>query len=341
MLSKKKLEDFKYKAIAYLFNKYEILLWRVRYQLWPLLKRAAVVIIIGSFLGAVLTLTVKGLNMPFNDDYKDLFSVVLGTTGTVVAIFFSLVLIPLEQISKRYSPRFLDYLKNDQVFTTSFLYCIASIAFNAYFLYAGASRYIAIASVLQVVFLFLVLYWLWRWSIKLSNPLYSVLLPEQTKLSKAIKKEIARTTKRQIRNLKAMPGQARSENNRIGYLKVDDSVIDYVKANLLPIREVAMKAIKNGELEQAKNAIGSITAIMLNYLLRRKEYYSDDDPLMYFIYQELNLLADASATKELKIQLHPFIAQCWRDIALRASVVNIKRVPRMNNNVNSLVHYPV
>jgi len=341
MLDKTKLNDFRYRITAALFNKYERFIWRFRYQFIPFLIKASIILLVGSFIGASISLTVKGLGYPFTDEYKELFSVVLATTGTVVAIYFSLVLIPLEQISKRYSPRFLEYLKNDHVFAVSFLYCFSSIAFNTYFLFAGASRYIAIASALQVVFLFVVLYWLWRWSIRLSNPQYSVLLPEQNRISKAIKKEITRTTKRQIRNLKALPGEARTLNDRIGYFKVDDSVLEYLKSNLLPIREVAMKAIKNGELEQAQNAIGAITAIVLNYLTRRKEYYSDDDPLMYFIYQELTLLADSSATKELKIQLHPFIANCWRNIALKASVVNIKRSPRMNNNVNSLVHYPV
>lgn len=341
MIDKSKIVELHYRLVAKLFNKYERFLWRFQYQALPFVTKVATMVLIGTFLGAVLSLTAKGMGEHFSSEYNELFSVVLGTTGTVVAIFFTLVLIPLEQISKRYSPRFLYYLRNDHVFVASFLYCLVSIAYNAIFLLVGASKYIAMASVLQIIFLFIVLYWLWRWSIRLSNPLYSVLLPEQNRISKAIKKEITRTTKRQIRNIKALPGEARNLNDRIGYFKVDDSVVDYVKSNLLPIREVAMKAIKNGELEQAKNAIGSITAIMLNYLARRKEYYNDDDPLMYFIYQELTLMADSSATKELKIQLHPFIANCWRDIALKASVVNIKRVPRMNNNVNSLVHYPV
>lgn len=341
MLDKNKLDDFRYKIIAAAYNKYEIFSWRIRYQALPFVAKALLIILIGTFLGTTVSLTIKGLELPGGSEYKDLFSVVLGTTGTVVAIFFSLVLIPLEQISKRYSPKFLHYLRNDHVFATAFLYCFISIAYNAYFMFAGASKYIAVASVIQVAFLFIVLYILWRWSIKLSNPLYSVLLPEQNRISKAIKKEITRTTKRQIRNIKALPGEARNINDRIGYFKIDDSVIEFIKANLLPIREVAMKAIKNGELEQAKNAIGSIAAIVQNYLFRRKEYYSDDDPLLYFAYQELTLLADTSSTPELKIQLHPFIARCWRDIALRASVVNIKRIPRMNNNINSLVHYPV
>lgn len=341
MIDRKKIEELRHRIVAVMYRRYEWVLWHLRNRILPFVIKLLTLLLVGTFIGTVLSLTVLGLEQESTKEYAELFSVVLGTTGTVVAIFFSLVLIPLEQISKRYSPRFLDYLKNDRVFGISFLYCFTTIGYNAYFLYTGASSYIAVASAMQVVFLFIVLYWLWRWSVRLSNPLYSVLLPEQRKISKTIKKEIKRTTNRQIRYLNSLPGEARAKDSNLGYFKVDDSVIEYIKTSLLPIREVAMKAIKNGELEQSRNAIGSMTAIVLNYLINRKEYYSDDDPLMYFIYTEFRLLAESSSTKELNLRLHPFIANCWRDIAIRASAVNIKRLPRMNNNVNSLVHYPV
>lgn len=341
MFTRENIDNLRYKWIASLFLFYERTAWSIKYRATPKILWLLKILIVGSFIGGACVLTIKGFEQPLSDSYKELFSVILGTTGTIVAIFFSLVLIPLNPIASRYSPRFLEHLKNDHVFIATFIYSFVSVGYNALLLVCGGNQLLALCSVAQLLFLFIILYWLWRRAIFLTNPMNSVLLPEQMKTVRTMKREIRKTTNRSIRSIRAISGAARTESQRLGYAKVDDSVIEYLKTQLLPFREIAMKAIKNGELEQSKNAIGSMTAIVLNYLIARKNYYNDDDPLMYFIYTEFKLLVESSDTKELKIRLHPFIVDAWRNIGVKAAATNIKGLPRWNNNINSLVTYPI
>lgn len=341
MTLRERLISFWFKAVHYVFSRYEVFAWHVRYKVLPKTTRLLLVFLIACFISAIALLTYYGLQEQMSEKYQEVFSVVLSVAGTIVAIFFSLILIPLDKISERYSPKFLDYLKSDHVFITAFLYSVTLVVYNAYFLINGASNFIAYASSLQLVLLFIVILFLWRRSIFLSNPLNSVLIPEQDRIVGWTKKAIPRLTKRRIRQMNAISPNTREVANSTGYFRVDDSITDYVKSNLLPLREIALKAINNSEIEQSKNAMGSITAIVLNYLYQRKDYHDDNDPLMYFIYTEFKLLANLSNKPELKIVLHPFIVDCWRSIAVQASKVNIKGAPRMTKGVNGLVIYPV
>lgn len=341
MTLRERLIGFWFKAVYYIFSRYEIFAWRVRYKVLPKFIRLLLVFLIACFISTIALLTYYGLQEQMSEKYQEVFSVVLSVAGTIVAIFFSLILIPLDKISERYSPKFLDYLKSDHVFITAFLYSVTLVVYNAYFLINGASNFIAYASSLQLVLLFVVILFLWRRSIFLSNPLNSVLIPEQDRIIGWTKKAIPRLTKRRIRQMNAISPNTREVANSTGYFRVDDSITDYVKSNLLPLREIALKAINNSEIEQSKNAMGSIAAIVLNYLYQRKDYHDDNDPLMYFIYTEFKLLANLSNKPELKIVLHPFIVDCWRNIAVQASKVNIKGAPRMTRSVNGLVIYPV
>jgi len=327
---------------AIVLIKFEQAMWWVKNKLLPSIWRFTKNALIGTFIGTVGALTVLGLDEPLRDGaYSELLSVSLGTTGTVIAIFFSLVLIPINQISGRYAPRFFEHLKNDTVFFTTFFYAFLSISYSAFFLYRGANDLIAFSVVLQIAFLFIILYSLWLYSIFLSNPVNGVLLREQKTINKTIKKQIRVTTRRRIRSMTANSITTYSRATELSYFNVDETVTDYLQARLLSFREVAMKALKNGEIEQAKNAIGSMTAIVLNYLKQRKDYTSDDDPTMYFLYTEFKLLAETSSSYELKIKIHPFIAECWNGIGLATTRVNVKGLQRMNNSTNSLAYYPV
>jgi hypothetical protein len=149
-----------------------------------------------------------------------------------------------------------------------------------------------------------------------------------------------KSRKRYARSLSALHGEAHGTNTRLEYFKVDETITNYIQESLLPIREIAIKAIKNLELEQAKNAIAVMASVVIQYLDARKDYHTDDDPVLYFIQTEFKLIASTS-NNELKIRLHPFMVDCWRDIGIKAASTNIKGLPRANNNTNNLVHYPV
>ncbi len=314
----------------------------IKVRVVPLIWRSLKVLFVGCFLGAVSTLTAFGLSEHLEtDSYKELLSVSLGTTGTVIAIFFSLVLIPINQMTGRYAPRFLKHLKNDLLFFLTFAYAFLSISYSAFFLYKGANEFIAISAMLQIAFLFIVLYSLWLHAIALSNPARGVLYPEVREISGTIKRQIRITTRRRVRLMTANSTATRSRAIQLSYFNIDEAVTDYIMNRLLSFREVAMKALKNGEIEQSKGAIGSMTNVVLVYLHERSKYSSDDDPIMYFLYTEFKLLTQTSSSHELKIKIHPFIVECWQRIGVSVTKVNVKGLARMNNNTNHLAYYPV
>jgi hypothetical protein len=139
---------------------------------------------------------------------------------------------------------------------------------------------------------------------------------------------------------KNLGSQYKSDLGDICFLSVDERATNEIQESLLPIREVAIKSIKDQDLEQAKNSIQSMMSVIVIYLFTRKQYYSDDDPLMYFLYTEYKLISQAS-NNELKLRLHQFIVKCWRLVGIQASIVDVKRLKRIGENLNSLVLYPV
>ena len=58
-----------------------------------------------------------------------------------------------------------------------------------------------------------------------------------------------------------------------------------------------------------------------------------------FIYEEFNILSNLGS-KETNLRLHPFIIDCWTDIGVQVSKVNLSD-DRMAQNFNSLVLWPV
>ena len=178
--------------------------------------------------------------------------------------------------------------------------------------------------------------------IKLSNPYYSILKPAHKEIVKTFKKMIPRyrkacekMAKKTFKDNAGLTGKV-----DICLFKVDDKITNYIQENLLPIREVAIKAINDLDLEQAKNAIQTIMLVVVNYLYSRKKYHSENDPLLYFLYTEFKLLTQ-TANNELKIRLHPFIVDCWRRVGIQASVVNVKGMKRSVENFNFLATYPI
>lgn len=307
---------------------------------------AKTVFIAGALLCSIIFvgyLTLCGLRYPLTNEYESLFGTLTQTVGTIVAIFFSLILIPLNQIATKYSPKFLNFLKRDNFFVFILIFSGASLIYDVVFLFYGASYLITIAGVFLFALLIVLLGFFIFHIIKLSDPYNSILIPSHDEIVGNLRKQIPRYHKICEANIaKAFSGnkQLAKENFNLCYLKVDDKVIKHVQEDLLPIREVAIKAIKEFDLEQSKNSVQIIMSIIVHYLYARRNYYSDDDPLLYSVYSEYKIIVQAG-NNELKIKLHEFIVECWRRIGLQAAKVNVKILPRIQDNLNNLVAWPV
>lgn len=327
----KKELAFRYQQINLFFKK----------SVWPVVKLVITLCLCFAFIAVIVLLVKNGIDKPLTEQYQNLFGTLTQTVGTIVAIFFSLILIPLNQISTRYSPSFLKYLKKDKIFAFVFLFSCSSLIYDVTFLFIGSSQNLAVIGVIFFIQLIVLLGFLLVHIIYLSNPYNSILLPAHEEIVKNFRKWIPISYKVcKKSNEKLLKQAGIGESLDICLFKIDDRITDYIQSNLLPIREVAIKAIKDLDLEQAKNAIQTMMSIVVNYLYARKAYHSDDDPLLYFLYTEYKLIAQ-TGSNELKVRLHPFIVECWQRIGLQAAMVNVKGLQRIGNNFNSLVTYPV
>lgn len=311
-------------------------------KIFPITKKVFVLFVFTIVFVVVALVTLKGLKQPLTDGYKDLFGVLTSTIGTIVAIFFSLILIPLNQIATKYSTKFLKYLKKDRFFIFVILFSIFILVYDVVFLFTGASQPIAIAAIILFVFLIVLLILSMLHIMKLSDPYNSILLPAHNEITKTLHKSIKRYRKEYEKSIDSIlqDNEELKKSTGIYSFKVDTRVTDYIQESLLPIREVAIKAIRDLDLGQAKNAIQTMMSVVVHYLNARKEYYSDDDPILYFLYTEYRLITQA-ASNELKIRLHPFIVDCWREVGIYAAVVNIKGMKRIGEGSNALVVFPI
>lgn len=82
-------------------------------RVWPIAKKLFIIGCFLLFIAIIFFLTIKGLEHELSSRYENLFGILTQTIGTIVAIFFSLILIPLNQIATKYSPKFLRFLKKD------------------------------------------------------------------------------------------------------------------------------------------------------------------------------------------------------------------------------------
>ena len=96
-------------------------------------------------------------------------------------------------------------------------------------------------------------------------------------------------------------------------IQVDEYITEHIKNSLLPIREIALKSIRDLDLEQSKNAIQTMMSIVVIYLKLRNKYTATEDPVLYFLYTEFKMLS-ATGNNELKLRLHPFIVECFGDL---------------------------
>lgn len=337
-----KIKDVSQIVLEKITIAYRYAIFFLKNKVWPVTKKVLVIGLFLSLVAAIAFLTREGLKQGLSDQYENLFGILTQTIGTIVAIFFSLILIPLNQIATKYSPKFLKYLKKDVFFISAFLFSVFVLVYDVLFLFVGSSQPIAIAAIILFVFLIILLGLTVLHIIKLSNPYNSILLPAHKETVKMFRKWMPRYRKACDKmTRRTFKGQDDLKNSiDICLFKIDDKITNYIQESLLPIREVAIKAIKDLDLEQAKNAVQTMMSVVVNYLYSRKEYHSDDDPLLYFLYTEYKLIAQA-ASNELKIRLHPFIVDCWRQVGIQAAVVNVKGMKRLGENLNSFVIYPV
>jgi len=94
-----------------------------------------------------------------NNNYTEIFSAGAAFSGTVLAIFFTLVSLPLQNILSRYSQDLITRVRRDPIFISSFIFLGVTFTYNLTLLTFGTSPYLVIVSfglgITSVLMLFL------------------------------------------------------------------------------------------------------------------------------------------------------------------------------------------
>lgn len=81
-----------------------------------------------------------------NNNYNELLVAGTTFTGTVLAIFFTLIALPLENILSQYSQDLIKRVQRDFIFIASFLFLTTIFAFDLILIAFGSTRELAILS---------------------------------------------------------------------------------------------------------------------------------------------------------------------------------------------------
>ena len=285
-------------------------------------------------------LTQFGIRQELNNDFNNLLSLLASIIGTIIAITFSLIILPIQHIASKYSPKFLRYILKDSQSIISFITFSLILLYYITFIYVGSSPLIISSAILLFIFSLLVLWLLIRHIIKISNPYFSILIPAYEKITKEVDKAIPRFYKNCKKGLKKYEKEGvKSEKYDLCKFKVDKKIIEYIKGEILPVREIAAKSIRGMDLEMSENSLRIITSIIIRYFQARIDYQDDQDPILFFIYEEFEILSNLGS-KDINLRLHPFIIDCWIDIGIQVSKINLGD-ERMVQNINVLVSWPV
>ena len=288
-------------------------------------------LVLSVFLFAALLIYV-GISVGLEPiEEGNIMSLLIGPSVTAIAILFSMMLVVFSQLAKHTSPVSLKNIARDQSFSYTSIYAVACILYNAIFLLLGQSNaYITSFSIFMLLGLLLILGLSVKHAMWLFDPKNSILDPTEKLVAKKIASHISQSWQQHTKS---------GRSARIYWFKPSAQIVKLIEAELLPVRDMALRSTKQLRLEEASNAIHSIKAAIVNYLKQRKEFFSDDDEVMIFIYGELRLLLKVSSN-ELKVNLHLEIAKTWEEIGTQAAQVQIHKLGR-TTSFNNLATFPV
>ncbi len=229
---------------------------------------------------------------PFEKSFSETAASIL---ATAIVLFFTLVLIPIQQFVNRYSPSLLRYFRRDKltislmvVLLSSFFYHIALWFSRPIFLYAYISALLlALSFVLILLMIFRV--------IKMMNPseyLFPKIQEDCNKVLKEVKPEELRNPVDKLSQLEDQMEQVLMAGEKVDPNEkkwtVSDDVVRQLIEKMLPLKSIMMNLITTADYELSTKAIQTFTEIFSSYFVARKEFKSSQDPLLIYLSETLN-----------------------------------------------------
>lgn len=235
----------------------------------------------------IIDLLYAHLLAPFG---KGFFETAASILATAIVLFFTLVLIPIQQFVNRYSPSLLGYFKRDRftillmtVLMGSFFHQVAMLFFPPIYLSAYISAFLlALSFVLIVLMIFRV--------IKMMNPseyLFPRIQEDCSKILKELKPVELQNPIDKLSQLEDQMKQVMIAGEKVDpneeKWSVSSEAINQVIEKMLPLKSIIMNLITTSDYELFTKATQSFKEISNSYFVSRKEFKSSQDSFLIYL----------------------------------------------------------
>lgn len=260
----------------------------------------------------------------------DMPTTISGVIGTIMAIEFSMLLLVVERISSKYSPKFLHYILRDKVYIITVSYSIFVILFCLLpFHLHGINKAQVILSAFSVSLMLFIASLVE--TVHLMNLKESILDPEVRTIKKWIKKELCKIETAQLNDL-------HNDNGKACF--IPDQFELELEEKMLPIRDIIVRSISDNNIQEATDGINAFSEVVLAYLYYRKNFLTDNDKFMFFIYSEYqNIASNALKTGYLHLRIHPILINSLGHISEEALKIKVTQFNFIGTN--QLIGFPV
>jgi len=282
---------------------------------------------------------ISKLLIPYNSPIFEISTTIL---ATAIVIFFTLILIPIQQCANNYSPSLLKYFRRDHDTISCFLFLFVSMLFNICMFFVYTLKIDAIFSSILLVLSFLSIFLMFFKLTKMMSPTY-YLLPE-------IKKDCINTIryslkKKNVITLQQKRNQINEQIKQVSLVhekidpktdkwKIPDDISTKVHEKMAPLKSMAIKLMKTSDYEIFNSTICTIRDISISYLQIRQDYKTFYDHYLFLLAETFkDLIKNAERYNDINFNRNIFKA--IRDIALSTLSVQVLGSKSGYNNLVS------
>lgn len=280
----------------------------------------------------ILYFTLKGLySEALSSNYQPVLLGEASYVGIILAIFFTLYVIPIQNIVGKYSQEFLKRVIVNRSYIISFILLTLSLFYNLAFALFGSSKSIAIASFILTFFATLILGYLVVITAKILD-IRNLIKDFTEEIKKYLRIEIPFSQKENYRKFKSIPQIDNSLTLSMSKFEVPAEVIESLRERILPILGTVTQSIRNEQLEIFRAGIRAIAEITTEYIDQRIDYGTYNDSYLTFIVEQFIIMKDL-AQESTNQKLLPEIILAAKSISLKCLEARPIRSDRGENSL--------
>lgn len=270
---------------------------------------------------------ISKLLIPYN---SPIFEISTTISATAIVIFFTLILIPIQQCANNYSPSLLKYFRRDHETISCFLLLSVSMLFNICMLFIHTLKIDAIFSSILLILSFFSIFLMFFKLTKIMSPVY-YLLPEIKKdcistIRYGLKKKNDITLQQKRNQINEQIKQVSLVHEKIDpktdKWEIPDNISEKVHEKMAPLKSMAIKLMKTSDYEIFNSTIYTIRDISISYLQIRQDYKTFYDHYLFLLAETFkDLIKNAERYNDINFNRNIFKA--IRDIALSTLSVQV------------------